>query len=71
MSSASQKFQRVQLGDGTIDVSWCIRELEALGYTGDYALEFELTKGGTVDTGMKNGHGVSPYDAMELGKRCE
>ena len=48
LSPSTQTFERGQLGEGTIDISWCIRELEALGYCGDYAVEFELGEGGEM-----------------------
>lgn len=29
-------------GEGAIDFPWCVAQLEEVGYTGDYALEYEL-----------------------------
>ena len=30
------------LGEGDVDCAWVIRTMEADGYRGDYALEFEI-----------------------------
>lgn len=43
--SANGTWERCGLGDGVIDFSWLISQLEALGYVGDYAVEFELNGG--------------------------
>lgn len=37
-------FQRVMLGAGEIDFRWIVERLDALGYRGDFALEYELTE---------------------------
>lgn len=34
--------QLVMLGEGDVDVPWLLRELDAIGYSGDLALEYEL-----------------------------
>ena len=36
------KYERTMLGEGTIDYAWVAAHLEADGYRGDYALEFEI-----------------------------
>lgn len=46
-------FERVHLGDGDVDFAWCVQELEAGGYTGDYALEYEVTEIEPFDTGVE------------------
>ena len=47
--SADGTWERCGLGQGVIDFTWLISELETLGYTGDYAVEFELNGGGGAD----------------------
>jgi sugar phosphate isomerase/epimerase len=42
-------WERCGLGEGVIDFAWLISQLETLGYTGDYAVEFELNGGGGAD----------------------
>ena len=42
-------WERCGLGEGVIDFTWLISQLETLGYTGDYAVEFELNGGGGAD----------------------
>ena len=36
-------FRLAMLGEGDIDVPWLLEELDALGYRGDLALEYELS----------------------------
>jgi len=45
------KWERCMLGDGVIDVRWVWDSVEALGYTGEYALEFEVGSIEPVETG--------------------
>ncbi|MFO7945477.1 MAG: sugar phosphate isomerase/epimerase family protein [Armatimonadota bacterium] len=45
-------FSRVHLGDGDVDFVWCVQQLEAAGYDGDYALEYEVTEIEPVSTGL-------------------
>lgn len=47
--SANGTWERCGLGEGVIDFPWLIAQLETLGYTGDYAVEFELNGGGKND----------------------
>lgn len=35
-------FERTMLGEGVVDFLWIIRQLEAIGYKGDWALEYEV-----------------------------
>jgi 3-dehydroshikimate dehydratase len=37
-------YERTMLGEGDIDYNWVVGNLEESGYTGDYALEFEIEK---------------------------
>lgn len=46
-------YRRVHLGDGDVDFKWIIEQLDAGGYTGDYALEYEVGDIEPVETGMK------------------
>lgn len=39
---ATQGFKRVMLGEGQIDYAWVLGALDAIGYDGDLALEYEL-----------------------------
>lgn len=45
------KFRRVMLGEGQIDAHWVIEQLDAIGYAGDVALEYEL-ESPEPETGM-------------------
>ncbi len=49
--NAEGKWERCMLGDGVIDVKWVWENVEALGYTGEYALEFEVGNIEAVETG--------------------
>jgi len=49
--NAAGKWERCMLGDGVIDVTWVWDRVEALGYTGQYALEFEVGDIEKVETG--------------------
>jgi sugar phosphate isomerase/epimerase len=48
---ADGKWERCMIGDGIIDVQWVWDQVEGLGYTGEYALEFEVGKIEPVETG--------------------
>lgn len=45
-------FQRSHLGEGEIDYPWVIQAMESLGYTGDYALEYEICDLEAIETGL-------------------
>ncbi len=49
--NAEQKWERCMLGEGEIDVPWVYEQVESLGYTGEYALEFEIGEIEAVETG--------------------
>jgi|TARA_B100000959_G_scaffold190995_1_gene199665 sugar phosphate isomerase/epimerase len=49
--NAEGKWERCMLGDGEIDVRWVYEQVEALGYSGDYALEFEVGNIEPAETG--------------------
>ena len=51
--NADGKWERCMLGDGMIDVQWVCDQVEGLGYTGEYALEFEVGHIEPVETGYK------------------
>jgi sugar phosphate isomerase/epimerase len=40
------------LGEGEVDLAWLVRTLEADGYRGDYALEYEIEKVVPIDQGL-------------------
>lgn len=46
-------FERVHLGEGDIDVQWVVDALEGIGYSGDYALEYEIQDIEPVETGLR------------------
>lgn len=46
------EYARTMLGDGDVDVAWVVRTLEADGYDGDYALEFEIEKQVPIEEGL-------------------
>jgi sugar phosphate isomerase/epimerase len=50
-TSAGQ-YERCMLGDGMIDYAWLVGALEADGYKGDYALEYEIEKVIPIETGL-------------------
>jgi sugar phosphate isomerase/epimerase len=52
------KWERVMLGDGVIDLRWVWDRMEGLGYTGDYALEFEVGHIEPVETGYRKWYEV-------------
>ncbi len=45
-------YERTDLGQGDVDIAWVVRALEADGYTGDYALEFEIERSIPVEVGF-------------------
>ena len=47
-----QGFLRTHLGEGDIDYRWVIDSLEGIGYTGDYALEYEICDLEPIETGL-------------------
>lgn len=46
------QYERSMLGEGTIDYAWVVGALEADGYTGDYALEYEIEKVVPIEQGL-------------------
>jgi sugar phosphate isomerase/epimerase len=46
------QYERCMLGDGMIDYPWLVGALEADGYRGDYALEYEIEKMVPIETGL-------------------
>ena len=51
--NAKGKWERCMLGDGVIDVKWVFDSVEGLGYTDEYALEFEVGNIEPVETGYR------------------
>jgi len=49
---AGDKFQPTHLGEGEIDYPWIVRRMEALGYRGDYALEYEICDIEPIETAL-------------------
>ena len=46
------RYERTMLGDGEVDIEWMVGALEADGYDGDYALEFEIEQTVPVHEGL-------------------
>ncbi|MBI3945520.1 MAG: sugar phosphate isomerase/epimerase [Armatimonadetes bacterium] len=46
------KFQRCHFGEGEIDYHWVFDSLASIGYTGDFALEYEVTNIEPMETGL-------------------
>lgn len=46
-------FVRCHLGEGDVDVKWVVDAMESIGYTGDYALEYEICDIEPIETGLK------------------
>jgi len=46
------KFKGTMLGDGVIDVEWVVENLDKAGYTGDFALEYEVSHIEPIETGL-------------------
>jgi len=47
------EFQRCHLGEGEVDVKWVFDNVSALGYEGDYALEYEICEIEPLETGLR------------------
>ena len=45
-------WQRVHLGEGEIDASWLLNEIEKAGYAGDLAVEYEINDIEPAETGL-------------------
>jgi sugar phosphate isomerase/epimerase len=52
-----QGFQYTMLGEGDLDFAWIVEQLDAQGYEGDLALEYEL-KTPSVEVGLKRWYEV-------------
>lgn len=50
---ADGSFQGVHLGRGEVDPVWVVEALESIGYTGEYALEYEIPEVEPVETGLR------------------
>lgn len=48
----AEGWERCHLGEGEIDYSWVIAAVDGLGYTGDYALEYEICDLEPIETGL-------------------
>ncbi len=46
-------FARTMLGEGDIDCRWVVEQLEAAGYSGHYALEYEVCDIEPIESGLK------------------
>ncbi|MCC7491031.1 MAG: sugar phosphate isomerase/epimerase [Fimbriimonadaceae bacterium] len=46
------KFERCHLGQGEVDLAWCLAALERSGYSGDFALEYEICDLEPLATGL-------------------
>ncbi len=46
------RWERVHLGEGEIDLPWLVRALDAAGYQGDLALEYEIGDLEPPETGL-------------------
>jgi len=46
------KFRSAMLGDGVVDVVWVVENLNRAGYTGDFALEYEVSSIEPIETGL-------------------
>jgi sugar phosphate isomerase/epimerase len=47
------KFRSTMLGGGVIDAKWVVENLNKAGYTGDFALEYEVSHIEPVETGLR------------------
>ncbi|MBN2449554.1 MAG: sugar phosphate isomerase/epimerase [Lentisphaeria bacterium] len=48
----NERYHRTMLGKGDVDLSWVRDVLEADGYTGDYALEYEIENIVPIEEGL-------------------
>lgn len=46
------KFGRTMLGEGQVDVEWVVHGMNAIGYKGDFALEYEICDLVPIETGL-------------------
>ncbi len=47
------EFHKTHLGEGDVDFVWVVEQLDASGYRGDYALEYELPEVEAPETGIR------------------
>jgi len=50
---ADGKFKTTMLGDGVVDTIWVAKNLNEAGYTGDFALEYEVSHIEPMETGLR------------------
>lgn len=55
---AEGNWSRTMLGEGEIDTRWVIEQCDASGYTGYYALEYEVGSIEPVETGYKKWYDI-------------
>ena len=47
------KWERTMIGQGQIDLTWIVNQIEALDYTSEYALEYEVNNIEAPETGLQ------------------
>jgi sugar phosphate isomerase/epimerase len=52
LDTSGPQPRRCHLGEGAVDLRWCLDALGESGYAGDFALEYELEDGGSVEAGL-------------------
>lgn len=49
---SGRDFRGCHLGEGEVDLRWCLEALAGIGYAGDFALEYEIREIEEIDTGL-------------------